>query len=139
MKDTFSGVVLLASARRNAFDARQLQLLSGFANQIGVAMENTALFEKLRRSEERYMDLFENSPDMYHIVNREGIIVSCNRTEADRLGYRKDELIGHSLLKLYAGPAHDAAREMLRQIFELHQELRDVEQQMITSAGNGST
>jgi PAS domain S-box-containing protein len=128
-------VVLLASTRRNAFDARQLQLLSGFANQIGVAMENTALFEKLRRSEERYMDLFENLPDMYHIVNREGIIVSCNRTEADRLGYRKDELIGHSLLKLYAGSAHDAAREMLRQIFEFHQELRDVEQQMVTSAG----
>jgi two-component system, cell cycle sensor histidine kinase and response regulator CckA len=135
MKDTFCGVVLLASARRNAFDARQLQLLSGFANQIGVAMENTALFEKLRRSEERYMDLFENSPDMYHIVNREGVIVSCNKTEANRLGYRKDELIGHTLLKLYAPTAHEDARQMFRKIFELHQELRDVEQQMITSSG----
>ncbi|MBE0557757.1 MAG: PAS domain S-box protein, partial [Proteobacteria bacterium] len=135
MKDTFCGVVLLASARRNAFDARQLQLLSGFANQIGVAMENTALFEKLRRSEERYMDLFENSPDMYHIVNREGVIVSCNKTEANQLGYRKDELVGHPLLTLYPESAHEDVRQMLRQIFELHQELRDVEQQMVTSSG----
>jgi len=135
MKDTFCGVVLLASARRNAFDARQLQLLSGFANQIGVAMENAALFEKLRRSEERYIDLFENSPDMYHIVNREGIIVSCNKTEATHLGYRKDDLIGHSLLKLYPESSHEEARRMLRQIFDLHQELRDAEQQMITSSG----
>jgi PAS domain S-box-containing protein len=135
MKDTFCGVVLLASGRRNAFDARQLRLLSGFANQIGVAMENSALFEKLRRSEERYMDLFENSPDMYHIVNWEGIIVSCNRTEANRLGYRKDELVGHSILMLYPESAHEEARQHLRQMFELHQELRDVEQQMITSSG----
>ena len=135
MKDTFCGVVILASGRRSAFDARQLQLLSGFANQIGVAMENTALFEKLRRSEERYMDLFENSPDMYHIVNREGLIVSCNRTEANRLGYAKDDLVGHSILKLYPETAHEDAHKLLRQIFELHRELRDVEQQMVTSSG----
>ncbi|MBI4417857.1 MAG: GAF domain-containing protein, partial [Ignavibacteriales bacterium] len=66
MKDTFSGLIIVASGDRQAFRDKQLDLMAAFANQIGVALENSALFERLRRSEERYMDLFEHSPDMYH-------------------------------------------------------------------------
>src|SRR5574341_198241 len=106
VKDKFLGLIVVASKNREAFDEKQLDLITAFANQIGVAMENTGLIDRLKKSEERYMDLFEHSPDMYHIVNREGVIISCNQTESDRLGYRKDELIGHSVLKLYPKDYH---------------------------------
>ncbi len=135
MKDEFSGIILLASTKRKAFDAKRIQLMSGFANQIGVALENAALFDRLRRSEERYMDLYENSPDMYHIVGRNGIIVSCNKTEADRLGYAKDDLVGQPVLKLHPESHHASSRELLRQIFEEHREIKDIEEQMITRSG----
>ncbi len=82
--------------------------MGAFSNQIGVALENATLFEQLRKSEERYMDLFEHSPDMSHIVTREGIIISCNQTEADRLGYPKEDLIGFSVLTLYPTVYHAA-------------------------------
>ncbi len=51
----------------------------------------------LRDSEERYRDLYENAPDMYHSVNKEGIITECNETGARMLGYRKEEIIGRPL------------------------------------------
>src|SRR3989304_945342 len=81
------------------------------------------------------MDLFENSPDMYHLVNRVGTIVSSNRTEADLLGYRKEDLVGHSILKLYPLDYHDQAKRLLEQIFEQGRGGQGLEQQMVDSKG----
>jgi PAS domain S-box-containing protein len=135
MKDTFEGVIVLASHEREAFGKKQLDLMGAFANQVGVALENVALFERLRKSEERYMDLFEHSPDMYHIVNSEGLIVSCNQTEAQRLGYRKEELVGESILMLYPSVYHQDERRLLRTAFENNQEIKGLEEQMVTKGG----
>ncbi|HWP83457.1 MAG TPA: PAS domain S-box protein [Bacteroidota bacterium] len=134
-KDTLSGAIVLASKERDVFSDKQLQLMSAVANQIGIALENAALFERLRKSEERYIDLFEHSPDMYSIVNRYGTIVSVNQTEADRLGYRKEELLGKSILKLYPPDQYQDAQRLLEQVFEQNHEVKGVEQQMVTSTG----
>ncbi len=48
----------------------------------------------LRDSEEKYRDLYENAPDMYHTINKDAVIIYCNETEARMLGYRKGEIIG---------------------------------------------
>lgn len=50
--------------------------------------------KQLRLSEEKYRDLYDNAPDMYHSVDKNGIIIECNETEAKMLGYRKEEIIG---------------------------------------------
>ena len=94
MKDQISGLIVLASRNRESFSNKQIDLVMAFANQIGIAMENAMLFERVHKSEERSIDLFENAPDMSHIINKAGIIINCNQTEATRLGYRKEELIG---------------------------------------------
>jgi len=135
MKDTFSGLIIIAGRSNDGLTEKKLELIAAFANQIGVALENATLFERLRRSEERYMDLFENSPDMYHLVNRDGTIVSCNRTEADLLGYRKEDLIGYSILKLYPLDYHEQARKLLEQIFEQKRGIKGLEEQMVDSKG----
>jgi PAS domain S-box-containing protein len=135
MKDRFAGVMVVASRESSEFTQKQLDLMAAIANQIGVALENAELFERLRASEERYMDLFEHSPDMYHIVNRQGVIVSCNQTEADRLGYRKEELIGASLMKLYPEGYHGEVHKLLKEIFEHNYEVSGLEEQMVTKEG----
>lgn len=135
VKETFQGVMVVASKESDAFGKKQLDLMTAFANQIGVALDNVGLIDRLRKSEERYMDLFEHSPDMYHIVNRDGIIVSCNVTEANRLGYRKEELVGQSILKIYPPAYHPEAQRLLRNIFEKNQEVKGLEEQMVTKAG----
>ncbi|MCX6145123.1 MAG: PAS domain S-box protein [Ignavibacteriales bacterium] len=135
MKDKFAGAIVVASIERKAILQKQLNLMEAFSNQIGVALENATLFEQLRKSEERYMDLFEHSPDMYHIVNRQGIIISCNQTEADRLGYRKDELVGHSLLTFYAPENRVAVQSLVTDVFENHREVSGHEQQFMAKGG----
>ena len=135
MKDQFFGVMLVASPDRDAITNRHIDLMTAFANQIGVAMENAGLFHRLRKSEEQYMDLFEHSPDMYHIVDRVGTIVSCNTTEVERLKHRKEDLVGQSVLKLYPPEYHPTARTLLRAMFEEGHEVTGLEEQMVTSTG----
>jgi PAS domain S-box-containing protein len=135
VKDRFAGVLVVASRDRTAIPEKQLGLLAAFSNQIGVALENATLFEQLRNSEERYIDLFEHSPDMYHIVNKDGIVISCNQTESDRLGYRKEELVGYSVLKIYPSAYHEKALKLLREIFGEGLRVSGLEEQIVTKAG----
>jgi len=56
----------------------------------------------LKASEAKYMDLYENAPDMYVTVNaKTALIEECNLTLADTLGYSKAEIIGRSVFDLY--------------------------------------
>jgi PAS domain S-box-containing protein len=135
VKDRFAGVIIVASKTRGEIMEKQLGLMGAFSNQIGVALENATLFEQLRKSEERYMDLFEHSPDMSHIVTREGIIVSCNQTETDRLGYQKEDLVGFSVLALYPLQYHLAAKTLLHDVFETRREVSGLEEQFLTKSG----
>jgi len=135
MKDRFAGVIIVASKTRGEIMEKQLGLMGAFSNQIGVALENATLFEQLRKSEERYMDLFEHSPDMSHIVTREGIIVSCNQTETDRLGYQKENLVGFSVLALYPLQYHLAAKALVHDVFESRREVSGLEEQFLTKSG----
>lgn len=48
-------------------------------------------------TEAKYRGLFEESPDMYRIINMDGIILECNRSYGQKLGYSKDEIIGKSI------------------------------------------
>ena len=135
VKDRYAGVIVVASRERGEITEKQLTLMGAFSNQIGVALENATLFEQLRKSEERYMDLFEHSPDMSHIVTREGILVSCNQTEVDRLGYQKEELIGHSVLTLYPPAYHISARGLLNDVFQKKLEVSGLEEQFVAKSG----
>ena len=135
MKDQISGLIVVASSNRDAFTDKQVGLMTAFANQIGIAMENATLFDRVRKSEERYVDLFEHSPDMSHIVNQTGIIVSCNQTEAARLGYQKTELVGQSILILYPPEYHSEVKRILRNIFDRNNEVKELEEKMISKNG----
>lgn len=44
-----------------------------------------------------YASHYENSLDLYRTINLDGIIIACNSTYAESLGYSKDEVIGKSI------------------------------------------
>ncbi len=50
--------------------------------------------EKLRKSEEIFLDFFENSPVGFHIFGNDRIIQAMNEAELDLIGYTHDEIIG---------------------------------------------
>jgi PAS domain S-box-containing protein len=64
----------------------------------------------LRDSEQRYRDFYENAPDMYHSINKDGTVIDCNETEARMLGYKKEEIIGR--------PVSDFFTEKTKKIYE---------------------
>jgi two-component system, cell cycle sensor histidine kinase and response regulator CckA len=53
---------------------------------------------RLRVSETRYRDLFENANDLIATVDLDGRLTAVNRRFAERLGYAADELLGRPLL-----------------------------------------
>jgi PAS domain S-box-containing protein len=133
--DQFAGVLLLATTVKGFFSERQVDLIAAFGNHINVALNNAHLFDRLRKSEQQYADLFEHSPDMYHLVNREGIIISCNQTEAQTLGYQKTDIIGHPLTRLYPPEYRLNVLETLLKAFENGHEFRGMEEQMTKRDG----
>ena len=134
--DQFAGVLLLATTVKGFFSERQVDLIAAFGNHINVALNNAHLFDRLRKSEQQYADLFEHSPDMYHLVNREGIIVSCNQTEAQTLDYQKIDIIGHPLTRLYPPEYRLNVLETLLKAFENGHEFRGMEEQMTKRDGS---
>jgi len=56
--------------------------------------------EELKNSEERLKILFECAPDAYYISDLKGNFVDGNRAAERTIGYKREELIGKSFLKL---------------------------------------
>jgi diguanylate cyclase (GGDEF)-like protein/PAS domain S-box-containing protein len=56
--------------------------------------------EELRDSEERLKILFDYAPDAYYISDIKGKFIDGNKAAERLLGYKKEELIGKSFLKL---------------------------------------
>jgi PAS domain S-box-containing protein len=48
---------------------------------------------EIRRLEQRYRDLIENSPEMIHQIDKSGLFVHVNKTELDKLGYTLEEML----------------------------------------------
>ncbi|MBI4810325.1 MAG: PAS domain S-box protein, partial [Ignavibacteriales bacterium] len=126
----FAGVLIMGSKEVRKLESKKVALIQAFGNQISMALNNASLFEQVKQSELLYADLYENSPDMYHSVDRRGIVVSCNQTECRLLGKLKEEIIGFPLFNLYPPAQHDHVTANLKKIFELGQELGGVEEQI---------
>ena len=50
-------------------------------------------------SYELYRSLYEGSPDLYRTINLDGIIINCNKSYADALGYTRSEIIGKHIFE----------------------------------------
>jgi len=56
------------------------------------------LEKKLKESEKKYRQLFEETPFAIILLNSDGIIIDCNPTTKKLLGYDKEELIGRNYI-----------------------------------------
>jgi PAS domain S-box-containing protein len=59
-----------------------------------LAISFNTVTSKLGNLNNRYKNLYENSPSLYRTISVDGIIVDCNKSYAERLGYTIEEVIG---------------------------------------------
>ncbi len=57
------------------------------------------LLERYEKMSEKYRNLYDNSPDLYRTINIDGIILDCNKTYANKLGYTKEEIVGKTIFE----------------------------------------
>src|SRR6266699_6051891 len=72
--------------------------------------------EKLRKSEEKYRDLIEISPDAIYVVDANGICVLGNRASAELAGVPQDELVGTPVADTYLPEERHLFQERLEKL-----------------------
>lgn len=92
---------------------------------------------ELRRSEAKFQDLYDHSPEMHITANpHTRMVVECNDTLADALGYAKDDIVGMRVFDLY----HPDCREQT--VAALEQFSRDgeiAETELMLACQDGSS
>src|SRR5437867_1502443 len=78
--------------------------------------ERKSAEEKLRKSEEKYRDLIEISPDAIYVVDANGICVLGNRAGAELAGIPEDQLVGTPIADTYLPEERHLFRERLEKL-----------------------
>lgn len=94
---------------------------------IHYAIERKNTEEKLRKSEERYRDLFMRSQDAIYISSIAGKFIDINPAGLKMFGYEKEDLNSLSVLDLYKNPMD---RIQLVEKLDLNEEIVDYEVQL---------
>jgi len=90
------GVMEFLSRHDRAADDDLLRTLAAIGSQIGQYMERKRAEEEVRRSEERFRALVENSTDVIVLLAENGAYLYVTPSQARVLGYPPEEFIGRS-------------------------------------------
>jgi len=89
--------------------------------------------EAIRESEKKYRDIFENIQDVSFQTSFSGTILNMSPSVLNHLGYKRDEIIGTSVYKLYNQPSD---REKVLDLLLEHGVLKDYEIRFKSSNGS---
>ena len=99
--DRVIGVLVIGSSERDRYSVKDLEILESVAFEIAAAVANAQLYStlfaaeaKIRTSESRYRDLYENAPVGYYELDAEGVLTSVNTAFEQLLGCASDDLLG---------------------------------------------
>jgi PAS domain S-box-containing protein len=70
--------------------------------------------ETIRESQARYKQLWDDAPVAYHTLDARGIILHVNQTEADVLGYTKEEMVGKPIFDFVLPEQRKDAKQRFR-------------------------
>jgi len=76
------------------------EFINTFIKQSAIMLQSKQAEEALKDSEKRLKILFDYAPDAYYISDIKGKFIDGNKAAERLIGYKKEELIGKSFLKL---------------------------------------
>lgn len=74
----------------------------GLHATVEMAVYRHKMEKLLRRSEEKYRTLFEESRDAIYMTSRDGAVLDVNRSFLDLFGYDEEEIMGLDIGQIYA-------------------------------------
>lgn len=128
------GVFLFEREDQGSWPPEEVENARVIAELTASALKSAQLFEALSSSEARYVELYDNAPDLYQTVDREGIIEDCNLTQSLALGLSRSELEGKKFETWLCSESVGEWRRLLRDVFEKGY-IRDVSLELRTREG----
>ncbi len=90
---------------------------------------------ELRRSEERYRNLYQHTPGMLHSIDHQGRLVSVSDHWCEALGYAPEEVIGQPLTDFLSPQSRQQYHQRNQPLFFRTGWLRDVPYQLVRKDG----
>jgi PAS domain S-box-containing protein len=89
------GYIFIFRAWGAAFSSNDQQVLSAFANQAAIAVQNARLYQQVSAERERLNAIIQNSGDGVMMINAYRIIQTWNKALINLTGISADQAIGH--------------------------------------------
>lgn len=91
--------------------------------------------ENIRKSNERWKDLFNNAPCGYHSLDRDGMVVEINDTELAWIGFQRQEIVGKMEFQSLLSPKSKAVFDENFQKFKREGWMQDLEVELVGRDG----
>jgi PAS domain S-box-containing protein len=88
------GVLFVQSHTPGAYTERDLEVMQTLADECSGALERVRAEQDLRDSQQRFRDLFENSPDAIFVEALDGTVLDVNFAACVLHGMTREQLIG---------------------------------------------
>ena len=112
-------IATVHSDPNRVFGAEDLRLLTMFAPQAAIAIENARLYQAARRQKQYFEELVLNSPVAIVTLDKSQGVLACNPSFERLFGYTQAEAVGRNLDDLISTEATRAeAEEYTRQAFD---------------------
>ncbi|MBI5968531.1 MAG: PAS domain S-box protein [Deltaproteobacteria bacterium] len=128
-KDQAIGVLHIRSFKTNAYTEMDLRLAEKVGNQIAGAIANVQLFldrkraeEQLKRSEEHFRSLIENSSDIIITIDRNQNISYVSPSVKRILGYQSEYQIGWNVFQSVHPNDLPSVKEFVNKILQNHRQ-----------------
>ena len=102
------GTLAISTKEPRIFEADDLDLLQGLADQAAIALTNSNLLARMTESEERYRFLVQNAPDVVWSIGADARITFLSHAVERLTGFRPEELIGQH----FGAIVHRSSREV---------------------------
>ena len=114
----YSAVIFAHDRERREWSAGDEALLVAVNDRLWQYLGRARAETALRRSEERYRRIFEQSNDLIFTAGLDQIVTDCNPATAAALGLEREQVIGRSIGDFVSPAGFEQTTRMLRQKIE---------------------
>lgn len=97
------GGICLSTRSARLIEPKEVHLLEGIGNQIGLALENAKLFSAVAKAKSEWETTFDTVTDLITIRDRDYRVLRANRAAFERWGLEPEKIIGKKCYEILHG------------------------------------